>query len=100
MIVSISHTDRQRFEEIRKNLQELGNKESQFVKVELLFFEVLSIAKTYGEHPEQNTLLAALKNLQHDQYEKTKLATRKATERELAIRRFIVALRKVLSETH
>jgi hypothetical protein len=45
-------------------------------------------------------LLAALKNLQYDQYEKTKLATRKATERELAIRRFIVALRKVLSETH
>jgi hypothetical protein len=39
MIVSISHTDRQRFEEIRKNLQELGNKESQFVKVELLFLK-------------------------------------------------------------
>ena len=100
MIVTVSHIHRQRLEEIRKSLQELGYKESQFVKVELLFFEALSIAKAYGEDPEQNSLLAALKDLQHDQYEKTKVATRKATERESAIRRFIVALRKALSETH
>lgn len=100
MAVSISHTDHCRFEEIRKSLQELGYKEGNFVKVELLFFEVLSTAKTYGEDPEQNSLIAALKNLQHDQYEKTRLATRKATERESAIRRFVVALRRVLSETH
>jgi arginine utilization protein RocB len=100
MIVTVSHVHRQRLEEIRKSVQELGYKESQFVKVELLFFEALSIAKTYGEDPEQNSLLAALKDLQYDQYEKTKVATRKATERESAIRRFIVALRKALSETH
>jgi hypothetical protein len=100
MTLPFSETHRQRFEEIRKSLQELGHKESVFVKIELLFFEVLSIAKTYGEDPEQNSLLAALKNLQHDQYEKTKIATRKATERESAIRRFTVGLRKILSDTH
>lgn len=100
MAISISDTHRHRLEEIRKNLQELGNKESVFVKIELLFFEVLSIAKTYGEDPEQNTLLAELKALQHQQYEKTKIATRKATERESAIRRFTVGLRKILSGTH
>ncbi|MGZ3880592.1 MAG: hypothetical protein ACXVBF_04610, partial [Flavisolibacter sp.] len=60
MITSISNAHRQRFEEIRKNLQLLGNKESQFVKIELLFFEVLSIAKSYGEDPEQNSFLARL----------------------------------------
>lgn len=98
MITSLSNTHRQRFEEIRKNLQELGHKESVFIKVELLFYEVLSIAKTYGEDPEQNGLLAELKYLQHDQYEKTKIATRKANERENAIRRFVVGLRKILSE--
>lgn len=98
MINSISHIHHLRFEKIRKELQTLGYKESEFVKVELLFFEVLTIAKTYGEDVEQNGLLAALKNLQHDQYEKTKIATKKASERELAIRRFVVGLRKVLSE--
>lgn len=100
MTLSISNTDRCRFEEIRKSLQELGHKEGNFVKVELLFFEVLSIAKTYGEDPQDNSLVAALRNLQHDQYEKTKIATRKATERESAIRRFVVALRRVLSAMH
>jgi len=98
MITSISNAHRQRLEDIRRSLQLLGNKESQFVKVELLFFEVLSIAKSYGEDPEQNSLLAGLKNLQNDQYEKTKIATRKASERESAIRRFTVALRKLLSD--
>lgn len=100
MAISISDIHRHRLEEIRKNLQELGNKESVFVKIELLFFEVLSIAKTYGEDPEQNTLLAELKSLQYQQYEKTKIATRKATERESAIRRFTVGLRKILSGAH
>ena len=98
MTTSISNAHRHRFEEIRKNLQQLGNKESQFVKIELLFFEVVSIVKSYGEDPGQNTLLAGLKNLQNDQYEKTKIATRKASERESAIRRFTVGLRKLLSE--
>jgi hypothetical protein len=98
MITSLSLTHRQRLEAIRRKLQQLGNKESEFVKVELLFFEVLSIAKTYGEDPEQNEFLAGLKSLQHDQYEKTKIATRKASERESAIRRFTVGLRKLLSD--
>jgi hypothetical protein len=100
MTTSISHTHRQRFEEIRKNLQTLGCKESQFIKIELLFFEVLSISKTYGEDPQENSLLSELKELQHDQYEKTKIATKKASERESAIRRFVVGLRKILSDTH
>lgn len=98
MTISVSHIHRQRLEEVRKNLQVLGYKESRFIKIELLFFEVLNISKTYGEDPEQNSLLASLKYLQHDQYEKTKIATKKARERESAIRRFVVALRKVLSE--
>lgn len=97
---AVSDTHRKRFEEIRKSLQELGHKESQFVKIELLFFEVLTIAKTYGEDAEKNSLLAALKNLRDDQYEKTKIATRKATEREAAIRKFTVGLKKILSVAH
>ena len=100
MIASISNTHRQRFEEIRKNLRLLGNKEGHFVKVELLFFEAVSISRTYGEDPAQNELLASLKHLQHDQYEKTKIATRKSGERESTIRRFVVGLRKILSAAH
>jgi hypothetical protein len=98
MTTAILDIHRLRFEEIRKGLQTLGDKESEFVKIELLFFEVLSIAKSYGENPSENSLLAQLKNLQYDQYEKTNIATKKASERESAIRRFIVALRKILSE--
>ena len=97
MTTLISDLHRRRLEEIRKSLQELGNKESVFIKIELLFFEAINIAKSYGESAEQNGLLHALRNLQNDQYKKTGIATRKATEREFTIRRFILSLRKVLS---
>ena len=97
MIASISTAHQQRLEEIRKDLQSLGYKESQFLKIELLFFEVLTISRTYGNDLEQNRLLAELKTVQHDQYEKTKAHTRKAGQRELSIRRFVISLRKVLS---
>jgi ABC-type transport system involved in cytochrome c biogenesis ATPase subunit len=97
MIASISTAHQQRLEEIRKDLQSLGCKESQFLKIELLFFEVLAISRTYGNDLEQNKLLAELKIVQHDQYEKTKVLTKKAGQRELSIRRFVISLRKVLS---
>lgn len=100
MNISISPIHRQRIEEIRKGLQILGCKESQFLKIELLFFEALDISKSYGNDINENNLLAALKNVQNDQYEKTKLATRKATQRESSIRKFVVSLRRVLSSTH
>jgi hypothetical protein len=100
MITSISTLHKQRFEEIRKTLQLLGCKESQFVKIELLFFEALNISRAYGDDPQHNTLLTALKDLQHNQYEKTKVVTKKPSQREMSIRRFIVDLRKILSSKH
>jgi len=97
MTTPISNAHRARLNEIRKSLQTLGWKEAQFLKIELLFFEALEISRTYSDDPDENTLLAALKNLQNDQYQKTKIATRKASERESSIRRFVVSFRKALS---
>src|SRR5215204_7204246 len=97
MTTPISNTHRVRLTEIRKSLQALGWKEAQFLKIELLFFEALDISRTYTENLEENTLLAAIKNIQNDQYQKTKIATRKASKRESSIRRFVVSFRKALS---
>ncbi len=97
MITSISKVHRVRLTEIRKSLQALGCKEAQFLKIELLFFEALDISRNYTDDLDDNTLLAALKNVQNDQYQKTKIATRKASERESSIRRFVVSFRKALS---
>jgi hypothetical protein len=94
---SISIIHRQRLEEIRRGLQNIGYKESGFLKIELLFFEALDISKTYGNDLEENGLLAALKGVQNDQYEKARALTKKISERESSIRKFIVRLRKVLS---
>ena len=97
MAISLSIIHRQRFEEIKKSLQLLGCKEGQFSKVELLFFEALAISRLYGSDPGQNHLLAALKHVQLDQYEKTKAVTKKARQRELLIKQFVIKLKGVLS---
>jgi hypothetical protein len=97
MITPVSKVHRVRLSEIRKSLRALGCKEAQFLKIELLFFEALDISRNYTDDLDDNTLLAALKNVQNDQYQKTKIATRKASERESSIRRFVVSFRKALS---
>jgi hypothetical protein len=86
-----------RLEEIKKSLANLGSRESSFIKVELLFFDAISLSREIDQDLQENTLFHALKDLQQNQYEKTKEATRKPGQREVHIRRFIVQLKKVLS---
>jgi hypothetical protein len=97
MITTITTDHKKRFEEIRKNLGLIGCKESSFLKVELLFYEALTISRSYGNDPEQNSLLAALKKVESDEYEKTKEKFRKSSQRETFIRRFVVQFKNVLA---
>jgi len=97
MDTAITAEHRKRFEEIKRNLMILGNKESSFLKIELLFFEALGIARQYGEDPSENSLLASLKHLQQEEYQQSRTATKKVAQRELLIRKFVVQLKRVLS---
>jgi hypothetical protein len=97
MITAITSYDKKRFEEIRKNLQQIGCKEGSFLKIELLFYEALSISRGYGNNPDQNSLLAALKKLEAEAYEKANEKFRKQRQRETCIKRFIVQFKNVLA---
>lgn len=100
MTLTISVDHRKRFEEIKRKLSALGNGENNFVQVELLFFEALDISKEYGEDIESNPLLAALRQLQRTEYEKTKAPTQKINQRVILIRRFVSGFKKALSATY
>lgn len=93
---SLSHAHKKKFEEIKQDLNAAGAKESNFIKVELLFYEALSVAREYGDDVAGNGLLAALKGLQANQYQDTKALFNKSVQRERVIRRFIGSLRTVL----
>ncbi|MBD0332327.1 MAG: hypothetical protein ICV66_06705 [Chitinophagaceae bacterium] len=97
MITIITDLHKQRLKEIRNSLNVIGYKEGSFLQVELLFYEALTISRTYGNDPDQNILLAAFKKLQSEQYEKTKELTRKSSQREKRIRGFIFQFKKILS---
>lgn len=93
----ISTKHKHRFEDIRKDLASIGAKEGVFIKVELLFYEAISIAREYGDEIASNTLLAALKQLQTNEYQQTKSLFKKNTQRERVIQRFISGFRTVLT---
>ena len=75
-MIALSKQHRMRFNEIRQKLTSLGSKESVFVTIELLFYEALAIARTYGEDPGNN-LLADLNQVYAEEYQATKEVFRK-----------------------
>ncbi len=93
--ITIEH--KRQFEEMKKNLTIIGAKESNFIKIELLFYEAMTVARSYGDDVAENQLLAAFKQLQSNQYQQTKAMFKKSTQREAVIRRFISSLKNVLS---
>jgi hypothetical protein len=96
-MTSITSLHKKRFQEIRKDLGLIGCKESSFLKVELLFYEALSISRTYGNDRLQNSLLAALKKVEEEAYVKANEKFHKSRQRETCIRRFIVQFKNVLT---
>lgn len=88
---------KKQYEEMKKNLVALGSREGNFIKVELLFYEAMTIARAYGDNENENGLLAAFKHLQSHQYQETKALFRKNTQREQVIRRFCNSLKSVLT---
>ncbi len=94
---NISHQHKLQFEEMKKSLATLGPKEGNFIQVELLFYEAITVAREYGDDENENQLLAALKQLQANQYQQTKAMFKKSSQREVAIRRFINVLKSILA---
>ena len=90
-------TDKQRFEEIRKSITEIGPKESAFIRIEQLFYEAINISRNYGNDVAENKLLALFKNLEADHYQNTKAHFRKSSQREQVIKRFINHFKMVLA---
>ena len=90
-------TDKQRFEEIRKTITEIGSKESSFIRIEQLFYEAINISRNYGNEVSTNKLLALFKSLEAEQYQNTKAHFRKSSQREQVIKRFINQFKIVLA---
>ena len=99
-MIAITPTHKVRLDEIKKKLALIGSRESSFISIELLYYETLSISRSYGDSILDNSLLANLKQLEVDQYKNTKAYYKKSSQREIAIKKFITRLRSILSTAH
>lgn len=93
--ITVEH--KHQFEEMKKSLATIGAKEGNFIKVELVFYNAMTVARSYGDDERENGLLAAFKQLQSNQYQQTKAFFKKSTQRESVIRRFSNSLKSVLT---
>lgn len=93
----LSLLHKRQLEEIKRDLSANGAKEGSFVKVELLFYKAIAVAREYGDDERENYLLAALKQVQFNQYQQTNALFKKSTQREQSIRRFITSVKSVLA---
>ena len=96
-MINITPDHKTRFGEIRKTLSDLGCRETSFSRVELLFYEALTISRSYGNDLSENHLLYELKQLEVHQYQGTKLYFKKSSQREQAIRKFVARLKTILN---
>jgi len=92
----ISNEHKRFFEDVKKSLTQLGSKEGNFLKVELLFYETMQVVRHYGNNPAENDLLAALKQLQLVGFAEAKTRCSKIAMQERLIKRFIGQFRAVL----
>ncbi|HEX6334628.1 MAG TPA: hypothetical protein VFZ78_10410 [Flavisolibacter sp.] len=95
--MTVSNEHKQVLAEMRKRLVVIGNKECDFISVELLFYDAIRIARFYGDDPATNSFLSDLKNLEISEYEESRQLFRKSSQREKVIRRFSMRLKTILS---
>lgn len=95
-MITITKVHKDQFREMQKRVSVIGHKESTFTSIEVLFYEALTIARSYGSQ-ESNPLLAELKKIEENEYRQTTELFRKSAQREKVIRRFIMKFRGFLS---
>lgn len=89
---------KQSLDSIKRALTDIGPKEANFLRVELLFFQTMAVARHYGDSPDENRFLAALKQLQLNEYQATKIHFKKSSQQEQVIKKFISVLKRLLAE--
>ena len=98
MSTTITDSHKQRFEEMRRIIRETGGKETNFSKIEQLFYEAINISRSYGNDIADNKLLALFKKLEAEQYTDTTALFKKGSKREQAIKRFTNQFKIVLNK--
>ena len=97
-MLSLEPADKLRIKEFKQKLITLGKSEHAFASVECIFYDVLNIARNYGNETGENEVLYDLKKLQAEEYAETKKHFNKATQRERAISHFVHRLKGILSQ--
>ncbi|MCU7552665.1 hypothetical protein OCK74_26330 [Chitinophagaceae bacterium LB-8] len=93
----ISENDKRSIDYAIRRIRAISSDEGSFIQLELLYYEVLSIARTYGNEINENTMLAGLKQIESNEYKHAQERFKTSSQKIGAIQKFRVAIKKELS---
>jgi hypothetical protein len=92
-----SEDHKKKIADVIGKLRAIPGDESSFIRLEILFYDVLTLARTYGEDVNENGLLAGLKRIQGNEYKHAQEKFNKSRQRVLVIKKFRIAFKKEVS---
>lgn len=93
----LSEDDKKKITDVINSMRFIPNEESSFSRLELLFYNVLNIARTYGTDVQENAMLAGLKLIEENEYKHTQERFKKSRQRVVVIQKFRNAFKREIS---
>ena len=80
-----------------RRIRTLSSCESSFIQLELVYYDVLSIARLYGNEINENAMLAGLKQIECNEYKYAQERFKSSSQKVNAIQKFRMAIIRELS---
>jgi hypothetical protein len=97
LYMRLSEDHKRRIDDVILKIREIPYDESSFTRLELFYYDVLAIARVYGNSVNENKMLAGLKHVEYNEYKHAQERFKKSSQKVVAIQKFRNALKKELS---
>jgi hypothetical protein len=97
MNMQLTHEHKISIDHAINRLRDISGDERSFIQLELLYYNILSIARAYGNNINENAMLAGLKQIECNEYKHAQERFKTSSKQNAAIQKFRMAIRKELS---
>lgn len=95
--ITLSEEHKRSIDEAIRKIRFMSSEESSFIQLELLYYNVLSIARAYGNNINENPMLAGLKHIEGKEYKNAQERFKTCSQKVIAIQKFRMAIKRELS---
>jgi hypothetical protein len=95
--IPLSEVHKRSIDDAIRRIRSISVNEGSFIQLELLYYNLLSIAREYGNDMDENNMLAGLKHIEYNEYKHAQEWFKSSSQKVVAIQKFRLAIKKELS---